>query len=223
MKTPRTQAILFLSAAIILWLLFFLFLGIFIESFSMPYVPIKESPLSEEEEPIVYIPQETYDISVCDLYSVQWEEKDLARAIAEDNPYISDFEALDLVNMTKEITESTSEIDYRYILSIISVESNFNSEAVSPSGAVGYMQLIPKWFTQKASEHGFSYISPPEENVTLGVEYLDEMYRETDDLRLATMAYNMGLQEAKAIYNGSANWYVQLVESRYDDLVERVS
>lgn len=224
MKSNKTESVVLSSTVLLIWLLFILIVAIILR-FNLK----EDDPIESNEEPTetqaVYVDPNSSEVvtTASDLYSVYWEEKDLARAIIDDNPYISEFEALDLVNLTKEITESTTEINYRYILAIISVESNFNSDAISPSGAVGYMQLIPKWFVQRGFDHGFPYISTPKENITLGVEYLEEMYRETDDLRLATMAYNMGLQEAKAAYNGTANWYVQLVESSYSNLVERVS
>lgn len=227
MKTPTKQAILTLAAAILLWLIFLLLLGFFINFFSMP---VEEEPLHQQEEAsecneesniTPYLSE--ISISPSDLYSIYWEEKDVARWILDNKPDLTIAEALDLVDLTKEITESTSELDYRYILAIMKVESGFCSDAISPSGAVGYMQLIPKWFVQRGWDHGFTYIFPPEENITLGVEYLDEMYQETGDLRLATMGYNMGLDEARSVYDGTANGYVQLVENAYNDLLERVS
>lgn len=227
MKRLSKTEIVAILIAILLWIGFALFLGVFLGIFSPE---MEEKPLYERGETSEYNKEPSFtpylseiSISPSDLYSIYWEEKDVARWILDNKPDLTIAEALDLVYLTKEITESTSELDYRYILAIMKVESGFCSDAISSSGAVGYMQLIPKWFVQRGWDHGFTYISPPEENITLGIEYLDEMYQETGDLRLATMGYNMGLDEAKSVYDGTANGYVQLVEDAYNDLLERVS
>lgn len=224
MKTTKKETILVSSTILLLWLLFLLFMGVMYKFWP------READEPEPEEtpdvpPIVYISPNLSEVTTTaeDLYSVHWEEKDVARWIAEVSPYISEFEALDLVNMVREITESTTEIDYRYILSVIYVESRFNSEVISSAGAVGYMQLIPKWFTRRLFDHGYVYLSDPEANITLGVEYLDEMYQASGDLRLAIMGYNMGFEEAKTVYDGSTNFYTKEVEGTYRELIERVS
>lgn len=162
-----------------------------------------------------------------DLYSIEWEEKDVALWVLENKAhYLNTFDeadALELVETTKRITEENSVIDYRYILALMCRESRFDKNAVSPAGAVGYTQLIPKWFLAKAEELGFDDLSNPEANITLCVLYLDEMYQETRDLRLATIGYGIGLDRAVVAYNGEPDMDTAKLENFYADLLERVS
>ena len=89
-------------------------------------------------------------------------------------------------------------VDPKLIHSIIRAESNYNSIAVSPKGAVGLMQLMP----ETAKEFGVENLYDPKENIEGGVKYLDylcKLYNNRKDLVLA--AYNAG-QEAIKKYGG---------------------
>jgi soluble lytic murein transglycosylase-like protein len=82
--------------------------------------------------------------------------------------------------------------------SVIRVESNYNSNAVSPAGAMGLMQLIPS----TARRFGVNDTFHPQQNIEGGVRYLKylmELYH--GDERLALAAYNAG-EGAVAKYKG---------------------
>jgi soluble lytic murein transglycosylase-like protein len=73
--------------------------------------------------------------------------------------------------------------------SVISVESGYNPNAISPKGAQGLMQLIPA----TAHRFGVNNVFNPVENVEGGAKYLQyllELYK--GDFRLALAAYNAG-------------------------------
>jgi soluble lytic murein transglycosylase-like protein len=82
--------------------------------------------------------------------------------------------------------------------SVIRVESNYNTNAVSPAGAMGLMQLIPS----TARRFGVNDTFHPQQNIEGGVRYLKylmELYHGNE--RLALAAYNAG-EGAVAKYKG---------------------
>lgn len=80
-------------------------------------------------------------------------------------------------------------IDSRLALAMASVESNFNTTAVSPKSAMGVMQLIP------ATAERFGVLNPfdPEQNIRGGLAYLRWLknYYRGDVVRMVA-AYNAG-------------------------------
>lgn len=80
-------------------------------------------------------------------------------------------------------------IDPDFLSSVIQAESGFNVRAVSPKGAQGLMQLMPK----TASELGVSDSFNPTLNVDAGSRYLRDLFaRYNYDTVKALAAYNAG-------------------------------
>lgn len=80
-------------------------------------------------------------------------------------------------------------LDPALISSVIAVESNFNSRAVSKTSALGLMQLLPGTAAQMAVPNAFD----PEQNINGGTRYLRQLLdRYKQDLGLALAAYNPG-------------------------------
>ena len=83
-------------------------------------------------------------------------------------------------------------------LSIIRRESEFDPEVISPVGARGLMQLMPKTAQEMAGKIGVPYsrkrlISDPTYNVRLGIAYLNELSeRFGGNIILVAAAYNAG-------------------------------
>ncbi len=71
---------------------------------------------------------------------------------------------------------------------IIEVESAYDTSAVSKTGAVGLMQLMPA----TAERFGVLDSTSPEQNVDAGVRYLKLLSDEFQDLELVLAAYNAG-------------------------------
>ncbi len=89
-------------------------------------------------------------------------------------------------------------LDPGLVLAIVSVESGFRPQAVSPKGARGLMQLMPK----TAAELGVGDALDPQQNLDGGVRHLGSLLTLYDgDVRRALAAYNAG-QGAVSRHNG---------------------
>ena len=91
-----------------------------------------------------------------------------------------------------KIIESASKesgVDPKLIYSVMNQESGFHSNAVSPKGARGLMQLIPA----TARRFGVQDIFDPKQNVHAGAKYLRFLLDTFDgDVELALAGYNAG-------------------------------
>ncbi len=93
-------------------------------------------------------------------------------------------------------------VDPNLVYAIIKSESNFSVRAVSPRGAKGLMQLMPRVWQQYHKEYSNSDkdddIFSPEANIDVGVKYLKDLldyYHGRVDLALE--AYNAGISNVR--------------------------
>lgn len=92
------------------------------------------------------------------------------------------------LNAIVEKAARAHEVDPLLVHSIIKVESNYNTHAVSNKGAQGLMQLTPS----TARMLGVSNSFDPQQNIEAGVKYLKYLKDLYKDDRLALAAYNAG-------------------------------
>jgi len=93
------------------------------------------------------------------------------------------------------------------ILSVIKAESSFLSNAVSPEGAIGLMQIMPATFadlTKRTGEnHEQGMLYNPGTNIKYGTFYLRYLYDMFGDWDLTFAAYNAGLGRVREWRNNS--------------------
>ena len=106
----------------------------------------------------------------------------------------------------REILAATigTEVSPALVLAVISTESGGRSDAVSHSGAVGLMQLIPA----TASRFSVANSLDPGQNIKGGVAYLNWLMKEFDrDPLMVIAAYNAGENAVKG--NGGVPPYAE--------------
>jgi len=97
-------------------------------------------------------------------------------------------------NIRKKLRKVARELglDPRLAVALGEVESGFNPEAVSPKGAIGVLQLMPRFFC-KEPEIDVCMLYDPDENIRMGLEYLKSLLeRFKNDIELSLAAYNSG-------------------------------
>lgn len=115
---------------------------------------------------------------------------------------------------------SATGVDAALLHAVITVESGYNHNAVSPKGATGLMQLLPS----TARRYGTVNLRDPGENIHAGARYLRDLLTLFDNnLELALAAYNAG--ENAVIRHGrrlppysETRRYVPLVVAHYQRL-----
>ena len=95
-------------------------------------------------------------------------------------------------------------MDYRLILAIMKVESNYRQYVISPDGAMGFMQIKPLLAGEIAKEAGIQYsglkdLFDPQKNIRLGIYYIAKLIDMFDDFPTALFAYNVGHNKAKKL------------------------
>jgi soluble lytic murein transglycosylase-like protein len=106
-------------------------------------------------------------------------------------------------------------IDADVAFRLVKIESNFNPDAISSAGAIGFTQIRPA--TARFFESGISadQLSDPEINLRLGFRFLRSLIRQYDgDINLALVAYNRGPARVQEILDAGgdpANGYAERV------------
>jgi hypothetical protein len=113
------------------------------------------------------------------------------------------------------------DLDPALIRAVIKVESNRNPGAVSPAGAQGLMQLMPK----TAAEMGLTNPFDPAQNIEGGSRYLRQLLnRYQGNRRLALAAYNWGmgnLEKRPEALPKETQHYILKVEKAYTEILNR--
>ena len=88
------------------------------------------------------------------------------------------------------------DIEEELVYAVIKAESDFDEKAVSPSGAMGLMQLIPSTAKWIASEVGESYnenaLFSAKTNIKYGCFYLNYLFSKFESIDEVVCAYNAG-------------------------------
>jgi len=129
-----------------------------------------------------------------------WKWHDRAIITMGKTRYRDDIELRFPLHLDKKILAWSThrKIDPEWIYAIIRRESAFMSDARSPVGAIGLMQLMPRTARHVARQlkmhyKGSNSLLTSNTNIQLGTSYLERMLNKLDSQQvLATAAYNAG-------------------------------
>ncbi len=140
-----------------------------------------------------------YELQVAAMIAANWGWHDrtiltLGRAKSYDD-LILRFPVIYEDQMTKYSEMRGLDLGWMYALT--RAESAFMSDARSPSGALGLMQVMPATGRETAKKINFRtfynrYLLEPDKNITIASAYLKQVYERFNNVILATAAYNAG-------------------------------
>ena len=105
----------------------------------------------------------------------------------------------DLQSYIVELCEGTK-IDPAIVFALIDRESTYRNNVIGDGGrSMGLMQIQPKWHRQRMIELGCEDLLDPYQNVTVGIDYLDELAGYGRSMEWVLMAYNGGLSYANRL------------------------
>ncbi len=115
-------------------------------------------------------------------------------------------------------------VDYRLILALMKIESNFRYDVVSKKGARGLMQVKPTLARYTAEDLGITWqgdktLDEPEKNIKVGVRIFSKLVEDFQGINMALHAYHVGptrLREILTKKKSPEKHYLNLVLDEYD-------
>lgn len=120
-----------------------------------------------------------------------------------DNFYIAEHKASNIVAEAVHNGEKHS-LRPELILAVIAIESNFKEKAVSPAGARGLMQVMPRSHPNAVKEIGGAHaLFNPRKNISTGSKILVDCLQDSDgNVRSALLRYSGNLSNRRSHYPG---------------------
>ena len=108
-------------------------------------------------------------------------------------------------------------IDLELLMAIIFVESTYKAKAQSSQGAIGLMQVVPKWHLDKIKEYGdVDVLYDIRTNIAIGTAILMEYLEKEGNIRQALHRYNGSKDDKTLKYsNRVLKKYNELKASNY--------
>lgn len=112
------------------------------------------------------------------------------------------------------------ELRVELVEALIETESHWDDETLSKSGAVGLMQIVPKWHEARMDRLLIEDIAEPYSNIMCGCDYLAELIDRYGNEAEALMVYNMGGKGAELYESGNVSKYASHILARANELKE---
>jgi soluble lytic murein transglycosylase len=126
---------------------------------------------------------------------------EIVQFLKDKNVKLSDSK---LENMAGTVYEESRlyDLDYRLVLAIIKVESNFRFGVTSRDGSKGLMQIKPSLAKFISGSVGIEYknsrdLHQPDNNIKLGTYHISKLMEDFKNVHAALHAYNVGARKAQ--------------------------
>ena len=170
---------------VVIWIMIMNVSSVWADSYSYQdnstgVIYLTDSPDSENYALLIKSPD---DAARSDLMSDRGDDKSLKKKLDIQKNLRKEYEKI------VETIGSVSGVEPELLHAVISVESDYNKNAMSPKGALGLMQLMP----ETARRFGVTDRKNPVQNITGGARYLSYLLNIFDkNIALALAAYNAG-------------------------------
>jgi len=143
--------------------------------------------------------------------------------IRDENESLNDSALRTIAEIVYE-ESSKKKIDYRLVLAIMKIESNFRQDAVSKRGARGLLQVKPSHAKYIAQDVGIHWkddttLNEPDKNIKIGVHFFSQLLEDFENVHMALHAYHVGptkLREIVARKKKPEKRFLNLVLDEYD-------
>lgn len=129
-----------------------------------------------------------------EAYNQYLEKERIAKVIALRYRHIDFMAAMQVVNLTYENAQRYG-LKPSMLLAMIATESSFNRSAKSSVGAVGYLQVMPKYHREKIAGRD---IWRMDVNIQVGAQVLRDCYKRHRNEKQALACYNGAVTPEKA-------------------------
>lgn len=111
-------------------------------------------------------------------------------------------------------------IDPALVIAVIQKESNFHTDSIGDSGSsLGLMQIQPKWHQARMDKLNCPDLLNPYHNVSVGINYLADLFGRGKSVEWVLMAYNSGPSNAnKNEAQGIVSSYAKAVLNNINNL-----
>lgn len=111
-------------------------------------------------------------------------------------------------------------IDPALVIAVIQKESNFHADSIGDSGnSLGLMQIQPKWHQARMDKLNCPDLLNPYHNVSVGINYLADLFGRGKSVEWVLMAYNSGPSNAnKNEAQGIVSSYAKAVLNNINNL-----
>jgi soluble lytic murein transglycosylase len=140
------------------------------------------------------------------LYTNAQKKKQITKQIIHHLRYENGIEEETARVISRSVYEESEhhKVDYRLVLALMKVESNFKHDAVSSKGARGLLQVKPSVAKYIADDVGVKWVGhttldKPDSNIKIGIHFFSTLLNDFRDVNVALKAYNMGPTRVKSL------------------------